>query len=306
MKRSQASPFNAVADLTRVAFVIAIASLSATAGAQTNEAQAHYESGASASQRGEPERAAAEFEKAIALRPSVAQYHDRLGNAYSQMALSAGMFERVSLAKKAKAEWERAVQLDPDLISARQTLIEFHLMAPAMMGGSDGEAKRQAAEIRRRDAIAGYSAMARIHTAADRDDLARHEYDEMLKAHGQSPRARYLYGVYLMLTAKDYRKAAAAFESALKLDPAYMPAYFQLGHVAALAGESFPRGEEALKKYLGYRPKDDEPSTARAHYWLGGIYEKQHRVREARASYTASLAINATQKDVREALKRVS
>jgi len=39
-----------------------------------------------------------------------------------------------------------------------------------------------------------------------------------------------------------------------------MPAYFQIGHVAALVGASLARGEQALKKYLTYRPKEDEPA----------------------------------------------
>jgi len=69
----------------------------------------------------------------------------------------------------------------------------------------------------------------------------------MLKTHGQSARAHYWHGVYLMLREKNYGAAAAAFEFAVKLDPAYMPAYFQIGHVAALAGASFAHGEQALK-----------------------------------------------------------
>ena len=91
----------------------------------------------------------------------------------------------------------------------------------------------------------------------------------------------------------------------LKLDASYMPAFFQLGHAAALAGENLPRGETALKKYLSYAPKDDEPSLARAHYWLGGIYEKQGQSAEAKASYAASLRINPNQKDVEAAMKRM-
>ena len=101
------------------------------------------------------------FTDAIALRPGVAQYHDQLGNAYEQTAPSAGMLERMSIAKKAKAEWERAVQLDPNFIAARQSLVEFYLLAPAMMGGGDSAALEQAAEIRKRDAIEGHRAFAR-------------------------------------------------------------------------------------------------------------------------------------------------
>lgn len=292
--------------LGHVALTTVMALFCATAGAQPNDAQVLYEQGRSALIRGEPQQAVKVFAEAIALRPGVARYHDQLANAYAQSAPSAGMFERMSIAGKAKAEWECAVQLDPNLIAARQSLVDFCLMAPAMMGGGDAAAREQAAEIRKRDAIEGHRAFARIHTAAKRPDLARAEYAEMLKTHARSPRAHYWYGVYLMLTEKSYGAAASAFESAVKLDGAYMPAYFQIGHVAALAGESLARGEEALKKYLAYSPKEDEPSLARAHYWLGGIYEKQRRKPQAKASYAASLTINPNQKDVQAALKGVA
>ncbi len=109
-----------------------------------------------------------------------------------------------------------------------------------------------------------------------------------------------------MLTEKNYKSASDEFESTVKLDPSYMPAYFQIGHVAALAANNFARGEETLKKYLAYRPKDEEPPVARAYYWLGGIYEKQGKKTEAKSSYAASLKINPNQKDVDAAMKRVS
>ncbi|HEX9130585.1 MAG TPA: tetratricopeptide repeat protein, partial [Gemmatimonadaceae bacterium] len=108
------------------------------------------------------------------------------------------------------------------------------------------------------------------------------------------------------LTEKNYKAASDELESVVKLDTSYMPAYFQIGHVAALSGANLTRGEEALRKYLPYRPKEDEPSIARAYFWLGGIYEKQGRKADAKASYAASLQINPNQKDAGDALKRVS
>jgi len=262
------------------AMAIAIAFLCVTARAQTNDA--------------------------VALRPGTARYHLQLGNAYEASAESAGMLERMSLIQKAKAEWERAVELDPNCIPARQSLIEFYVLAPALMGGSESTAMKQAAEIAKRDAIEGHRAYARIYTAMNRPDLARNEYAEMLKTNGRSARARYLHGVYLLATEKNYRAASVEFESAVALDPSYMPAYFQIGHTAALSKESLARGEESLKKYLTYTPKDEEPPIARAHYWLGTIYELRQRKADARASYAASLAINPNQKDVETARKRVS
>jgi cytochrome c-type biogenesis protein CcmH/NrfG len=44
----------------------------------------------------------------------------------------------------------------------------------------------------------------------------------------------------------------------------------------------------------------------RTHYWLGQIFEKTGRKAEAKASYEASLKLRGEQKDVIEALKRVS
>jgi len=44
----------------------------------------------------------------------------------------------------------------------------------------------------------------------------------------------------------------------------------------------------------------------RAGGWLGGIYEKQGKTAEAKSNYAASLKINPNQKDVDEAMKRIS
>jgi tetratricopeptide (TPR) repeat protein len=292
--------------MTRIALILLIATLSPFAGAQTNDAPVLYQLGRDAITRGEPRKAAEYFEKAVALKPDSADYHYRLANAYGQAAASAGMFGKMSMARKAKAEWERAVQLDPDLIAARFALLEFHVVAPAMFGGSEPAAMEQATEIRKRDSIDGHRAFARIHTAAKKPDLARKEYAGMVKEQPASARAHYFFGVYLMLTEKNYELASEELESAVRLDPPYMPAHFQIGHVAALAEKNFARGEEALKKYLAYRPKDEEPSVARAHYWLGSIYEKQGKKAEAKANYAASLKINPNQKDANAAMKRVS
>ena len=273
--------------------------------AQPKNAEALVQSSRDAIAHGDPDKAAELLEQAIALAPDNAAYHHRLGNAYGQAAAAGGMLAGMSLGKKAKEQWERAVQLDPDFIPARLALVEFNLMVPAMFGGDEAAATAHANEIRKRDAIEGHRAFAIIHTAAKKPDLARKEYTDLIAEQPSSPRAHYLFGVYLLVTEKHHQEANDQFEAALKLDPSYMPAYFQVGHVAALAGNNFPRGEGALKKYLGYRPKDDEPSLARAHFWLGSLYEKQGRKSQAKASYAASLKINPNQKDAKEAMKRM-
>jgi len=253
----------------------------------------------------EPEKAADLLEKAVAAKPNDAVRHYRLGEAYGVVAQNAGMFKAASMAGKVRDEFAKAVQLDPNYTEARMGLMEFYLQAPAIMGGDEEKAREQANEIRKRDAFAGHRAFAMLASMKKDMNAARAEYIAAVKENPTSPKTHYWYAVFLMTGDKNYKAALDEFDAALKLDPAYMPAVFQIGHVAALSGTNYTRGEESLQKYLGYKPSGDDPGHHRTHYWLGMIYEKQGKKAEARAQYEASLKLRATQKDVSEALKRV-
>jgi tetratricopeptide (TPR) repeat protein len=183
--------------------------------------------------------------------------------------------------------------------------MEFYLRAPAIVGGDEEKAREQAAEIRKRDAFEGHRAFATIAAAKKDMNAARAEYIAMVRESPASAKSHYWYAVFLMTGDKNYKGALEEFDAALKLDPNYMPAVFQIGHLAALSGSNYARGEESLQKYLRYKPAGDEPGLHRARYWLGTIYEKQGKKGEARAQYEASLKLRPAQKDVEEALKRV-
>jgi len=215
------------------------------------------------------------------------------------------MFKAASMAGKVRDEFAKAVQLDPNLLDARFGLMEFYLRAPGFMGGDEGKAREQANEIRKRDAFSGHRAFASLAAAKKDMNAARAEYIAAVRENPTSPKTHYWYAVYLMTGDKNYAGALQEFDAALRLDPNYMPAVFQVGHLAALAGSNYVRGEESLQKYLAHKPADDEPGHHRTHYWLGMIYEKQGKKAEARAQYQAALKLRANQKDVSEALKRV-
>src|SRR5438874_13599505 len=122
--------------MKRMATLLSIAFLSLAAGAQTNDPQALVQLGRDAITHGEPEKAVEPFEKAIALKPNNADYHYQLAKAELQSGIRAGMFGGLSLLSKPKAELERAIQLDPNLIAARFALLEVYISAPSFAGGS--------------------------------------------------------------------------------------------------------------------------------------------------------------------------
>lgn len=231
--------------------------------------------------------------------------HYYLGDAYGTATVGAGMFKAMSLARKSREQLDLALQLDPNHLPTRSALVEFYVRAPAMMGGDHDKAVEQANEIKKRDPLAGHRAFAYIATVDKKLDLAQAEYQAEVKEFPNQPRAHYDLGAFY-ISQKSYKEALDTFETSIKIDPNYMPGWFQIGHMAALMNADQERGEQAIRKYLGYAPKRGEPSLARAHYWLGSIYEKQGKKAEAKASYGASLKLNPTQKDVQEALKRVS
>jgi Tfp pilus assembly protein PilF len=262
--------------------------------------------GKAALEKGDADAAAEQLEKAVAQQPNNALYHYWLGSAYGTQAQQASLFSQMRLAGKVKDEFEKAVQLDPNLLDARFGLVDFYTMAPSIAGGSEEKALQQAEEIKKRDAIQGHRAMARIYTRQKKTDLARNEWLAAVKEQPNSAKAHNgLAGFYLGVD-KNNAAAMTEAEAAVKLDASYMPAWFRVGQVAANSGTSLPRGEEALKKYLAYKPSDNEPGLADAHYWLGMIYEKMGRKPEAKASYAAALKLAPNSKTIAEAMKRVS
>lgn len=243
--------------------------------------------------------------KAVAAAPNSAEAHYQLGRAYAQMAQHASFLTQASIAPKAKEELETAVRLDPNHLKARFDLMQYYVFAPGIAGGSMDKAQEQANEIKRRDAYQGHRAWALIDNYRKKPELARKEWIDFVREQPSSSKARLALGAQY-LVERNLPAAATEFEAAAKLDPNNTQVWFRTGQIAALTGTNLPNGEQALRKYLATTPKPEELPLFRAHYWLGLVLEKSGRKADAKASYTTSLSMNPEQKDVGEALKRVS
>jgi tetratricopeptide (TPR) repeat protein len=270
-------------------------------------AQSHAElfaAGKAALEKNEDEKAAGLFERAVAANPDNADYHYYLGAAYGEWAQKASMLKKAGLAKKVKASFERAVQLNPRHFEARFGLISFYLVAPAIMGGSEAKAFEQAAEMKKLDTLMGHRAYARIYRSQKKNDLARKEMIDAVRAQPTSAAAHYSLGNQYFAD-KDYKQALHEYEYALKLDPNYMPAVFRIGVVAADTNTDHARGEASLKRYLTHKPEPSEPVHASAWFYLGRLYEKQGRKADAKAAYLAAQKLVPQDTEIKDALKRV-
>lgn len=264
-----------------------------------------YLAGRAAMARSDVDAASTAFEQAVARQPNNADYHFWLGSAYGTQAQRASLLKQASLAKKTKEEFERAVQLDPNHTEARLGLIDYYMLAPGFMGGGEDKAVTQANELRKRDALLGHRAWARIHNVKKKPELARAEMVAAVREQPASSKAHYFLALQY-LTEKNWSAATFEFEQALKQNAPYAPSLLRIAQAAALGNTNLARGEEAARQYLAHTPEDDEPPLARGWYWLGMVLEKQGKKADAKAAYQSSLRLAAGAKDVTEALKRVS
>jgi tetratricopeptide (TPR) repeat protein len=270
------------------------------------EPEAQYWLGRIALEENRSDEAVSVLEKAAAALPNRAEVHLWLGDAYGAQALRAGMIKQATIAPKVRREYERAVQLDANNIDARDRLIQFYLLAPGVMGGSVDKAKAQALEIGKRDKLRGHRALATIAMNQKDPATARRELQTAVKEQPGSAPAHTALGSFYMTVDKNYKATDEELQAALRIDPAYMPVYARIGQLAQLSRTNLPRGEEALRKYLTYVPKDREPSRVSALFWLGGIYEAEGRKAEARQAYLQAQKIAPDVKMIADALKRVS
>jgi tetratricopeptide (TPR) repeat protein len=114
-------------------------------------AAAAFAQGQQALQAQQYEQAIHWLEQATQLDTTQAEYHLWLGRAYGYQAQQAASSEQFFLARKVRKSFEKAVEMNPELLAARLDLLTFYLQAPSLVGGSVEKAKSQAVEITKRD-----------------------------------------------------------------------------------------------------------------------------------------------------------
>jgi len=281
------------------------ATLEAAAHRDPSDARAAYFLGRALMAQDELEAAIPWLEKAVALDSGSSEKQQYLGRCLGFLAVRASFLKQASLAPKIRRAFERAVELDPDNVEARLDLLEYYVQAPGIMGGSREKAQMQIAEIARRDPMRGYRAVGRIADHEKQFDVALGEY---AKAARQYPAALEpaLWASNVGVARKNYQISFDALEGFLARNPENLPACYHLGRVAALSGQRLDEGEKCLTRYLAYEPAKNEPQHPQARAYLGQIFEKKGDRQAAKAAYEAALKLDASLKDAKDGLKRVS
>lgn len=270
-----------------------------------SEPMAAFAAGCLATADGRWDDAARAFERAAKADDRSSVIHYWLGRTYGVQVLNASVLRQASLARKAKAQFERAVALDPENLDARTGLMQFYLRAPSIVGGSMAKAREQVAEVRRRNAYRGGQLAATVERRAKNYPAAVAEYERLI---AQFPDSAAPYSS-LASTYGDQKKWDAAFRTIdrfLAAQPREVLAQYAIGRAAGESGQQLERGEQALKRYIASAvPGTGEPTVATAHFRLGTIYERRGARNLARASYETALRLEPTLQAARAALSKL-
>jgi tetratricopeptide (TPR) repeat protein len=244
-----------------------------------------------------------QFARSAQLAPSNAIAHYWRGRAAGEAAIVANTFRQIGLARTSKAELERAVQLDPDYLDAREGLLQFYLLAPGIAGGSADKAREQAREIQRRAPYRGGFSLASIaYRVKDREGAAR-TYVALAAQFPDSIRPVF-NGAAALLELKRPDEAWRMVDRFASAHPQGMDVDYLVGRTAAESGQQLDRGAESLARYLRGTPGRGQATPAAAHSRLGMIREKRGARGPARASYETAARLDPKLKGAQEGLTR--
>ena len=244
------------------------------------------------------------LERGTAADSKSSALHYWLGVAYGQQASRAGKFKQAMSAKRAKNEFEKAVELDPTNINARMGLVQFYVVAPGLFGGSTDKAQQQIAEIRRLSPFRGYLATAYVAERKERFADAEREYLAATATFPDSLIAAYQLAQMFHRT-KAYDKAFTMLDGLLAKHPNDAGLHYYYGRTAALSGENLERGEKALRFYLTQPEGEGRSPHASAHVRLGQIHERRGEKDLAKKEFQRALEQDPDQPEAKDGLKRV-
>ncbi len=255
-------------------------------------------------QAGKGEAAVESAETAAELAPNNAQAQFWLGNAYGAHIGEVGMLSKMSLAPKLRDAFEAAIRLDPNNLDARESILQFYLQAPSMVGGGRDKALLQVKEITKRDVARGHLAQAQIYLADKKTAAALKSYEAAYAAKPGDASIRLAVGIGYQ-QANRWNDAFKHFRAWAAQDDKAGVAWYQIGRSSALSGQLLDEGIAALKKYLSLPHSANEPQNKHAYYRLGQLYAKAGNKAEAKTAFQSALRLDPGYKEVKAELAKL-
>ena len=272
--------------------------------ANPRDASAAYWLGRIALAEDDSERGVKWMERAVALDDRNSHYHFMLGSALGDHVDRVSKLKLPFMAKRIKGAFDRAVQLDPNNLEAREGLRIFYVRAPSVMGGSMAKAREQAAEIHQRSTWRGHYAYAQLAEHEKRLDEAERRLQAAVAA-VDSATPQWILGGFYQQHGR-WKDAVATYERLLREHPTEVNAHLGIARSVILGDLPVVRAEEAVKAWMANLPKDAPPGThSIAHQRMGEVLQRSGKPIEARAAFQRALELDPKNERAKKGLASV-
>lgn len=239
------------------------------------------------------------LEKLVKMEPENAEYHLRLGEVYGQKARTSGFFmSKKKWAGKWKKQLERAFELDPQNLDAREWLAIYLLNAPGFGGGDKDLGTEIARETIEIDEIFGRILLAYAYRRSGEIDLAISEYEVVINKDPANSRAYSGLG-YAYMQKESFEAAETNFKKGVEIAPEVAESYEALAYYYTKRGDTeamIENQEEALAL---------DPLLSDMRYDLAESYEKLEMNKEAIHHYGQLVALTPEHHKAGSAEKRL-
>lgn len=230
------------------------------------------------------ERAVEHLEKAATLNRGNAEYHFKLAEAYAKDFSMANILRKPFLATRVRAELELAVRFDPSSIEYREGLIQYYVMAPAILGGSYERAREHANAMSAYDPYFSLLAHANISAEEGEHEKATALYMRAIAMRPGSWQAYQRFGMYC-LNVQEGDRAIQQFRRYVELMP-------DIGASHESLASAYVRKrmyEEAIASYL--KAVELDPSLTPLLFRVAQLHEFRGSYKEAIGFYQRYLEV---------------
>jgi len=238
-----------------------------------------------------------ECEKAVSLDGQDSMNHLWLGRTLGERADTASFLSAYNLAKRARAEFEQAVQLNPGNAEALADLGEFYNSAPGVVGGGTSKAQGVADKLDRVDPARAHELRAAIAQENRDFATAENEFRQAIAASAH-PAFQWMRLASFLRKNKRYPEMETAVlngKAAAERDRQHSAvALFNGASVLMGAKQNLALAIKLLEEYLGSTDQTEEGPAFVAHTWLARLYKQSGDTAAAAKERNAALALAST------------
>ena len=217
-----------------------------------------------------------------------------LTNIYAARVEQVGTLSKLGVAKKIKASMEHSLELEPDNKSALIGIVEYHLQAPGIAGGSKTEARQYILKMIELYPQRGHMMMAKLAAAEDNSEEMQTHLTKALAIDPNNTDILLGKGA-LEVSQEKYMDAIATYEACLAVESGNMNCLYQIGKTAQVGKVEYTKGKQAFKDFIAVHT-ENKNYLAYAHYRLGNIYKQEGDKAAAKTEYQLAVDIDGLKK----------